>query len=62
MFIKRVVTADTKAEVSKSLIKCGHCGKPILQSMIRLGSSNNMIMCPECTEHELSHNDNIERR
>lgn len=62
MFIKRVVTADTKAEVSKGLVKCGHCGKPILQSMIRLGSTDNMIMCPECIEHELSDNDKTECR
>ena len=41
------------AKVSKKICKCKYCGKPVVHSMLKEGSSDsvdNEFACPQCMD------------
>ncbi len=53
MFIKRSNATMANAKVSKKICKCKYCGKPVVHSMLKEGSSDsvdNEFACPQCMD------------
>ena len=56
VFVKRSNATSEDAQVSRNLVKCASCGKPVMTDMIKLGSLDSEIECL-CSECQKPHAD-----